>query len=225
MKEPLFKRRRVSSNPRTPLLSSDALVTSPKPSTCTSCHRAVCLKSNPAFLCARFIVFSSDVLINVSPYMLGQHRRCNTSTCVICLRTCAGDPVSNPRWANSLNLGCDSTSISLSQSNTNNSSPPRRRRPRDEDSDNVSKSKSKSKGVDSERSGCGQMVCRTCCFEHPQRSESVEPHRTPQLLQNLFSGAVACFDCSAKQLAPQAHESNASTQRARNSEHSLIASS
>ncbi|KAN0114217.1 hypothetical protein V8E52_007015 [Russula decolorans] len=183
MKQPLFKRRRVSSNPHAPIPSSDGLVTSPKPSrisTCTSCHRAVRLKSNPAFLCAR----------------------CNASTCAICLRTCTGDPVSSPRWASSLNLGCDSTAIPLSQSNTNNSSP-RRRRPCDEDSDNVSQSKD----VDSERSGCGQMVCRTCCFEHPQ------------------SGAVACLDCSAKQLAPQTHESNGSMQGARNSDHSLISSS
>ncbi|KAF8487625.1 hypothetical protein F5888DRAFT_126806 [Russula emetica] len=179
MKQPLFKRRRVLSNPHTPLPSSDSLVTSLKPSrtsTCTSCHRVVCLKSNPAFLCAR----------------------CSASTCVICLRTCmaVGDPVSSPRWTNSLNLGCDSTAIPLSQSNTNNSSP-RRRRPRDEDSDDVLKSKD----VNSERSGCGQMVCRMCCFEHPQ------------------SGNVACLDCSAKQLAPQTHESNASMQGARNSDH------
>jgi len=177
MKQPLFKRRRVSSNPHVQLPSSDALITSPKPSrisTCTSCHRVVRLKSNPAFLCARFIMFSSGVLINVSPYMLGQHHRCNASTCAICLRTCTGGPVSSPRWASFLNLGCDSTAIPLSQSNTNNSSP-HRRRSRDEDSDNVSQSKD----VDSERSGCGQMVCRTCCFEHPQRSESIEPHRTP----------------------------------------------
>ena len=185
MKQPLFKRRRVSSNPHAPIPSSDGLATSPKPSrilTCTSCHRAVRLKSNPAFLCARFIVFSSDVLINVSPYMLGHHR-CNASTCAICLRTCTGDPVSSPRWASSLNLGCDSTAIPLSQSNTNNSSP-RRRRPCDEDSDNVSQSKD----MDSERSGCGQMVCRTCCFEHPQRSEPIEPHRAPQLIQDRSVG-------------------------------------
>ena len=207
MKQALFKRRRVLSNPHAPLPSSDALVTSPRPSrisTCTSCHRAVRLKSNPAFLCARFMVFSSDVLINVSPYMLDQHHRCNASTCAICLRTCTGDPVSSPRWASSLNLGCDSTAIPLSQSNTNNSSP-RRRRTRDEDSDNVSQSKD----MDGEQSGCGQTVCRTCCFEHPQRSESIEPHCAPQLIQDLFSGAVACLDCSAKQLAPQTHESNA----------------
>ena len=221
MKQPLFKRRRVSSNPHTSLPSSDTLVTSSKPSrisTCASCHRAVGLKSNPAFLCARFIVFSSDVLINLSPYVLGSHYRCNASTCAICLRTCTSDPLSSPRWASSLTLGCDSTAIPLSQSNTNNSSP-RRRRPRDEGSDSVSKL------VDSERSGCGQLVCRTCCFEHPQRSESIETHRTPRLIRDLFSGAVACLDCSAKELAPQTYEPNASMQGARNSDHSLIASS
>jgi hypothetical protein len=224
MKQLLFKRRRVSSNPHVPLPSSDAIVTSPKPSrisTCSSCHRAVRLKSNPAFLCARFIVFPSLVLIIISPHILGQHRRCNASTCAICLRTCTGYPVSSPRWASSLNLGCDSTAIPLSESNTNNSSPPCRRRPRDEDSDNVSKSTD----VDSERSGCGQMMCRACCFEHPQRSESIEPHRTPQLIQDLFSGAIACLDCSEKRLAPQTHESNASMPGARNSDHSLTASS
>ncbi|KAI0275800.1 hypothetical protein BGY98DRAFT_989946 [Russula aff. rugulosa BPL654] len=170
MKQLLFKRRRVSSNPHAPLPSSDAIVTSPKPSrisTCSSCHRAV------------------------------------PSTCAICLRTCTGYPVSSSRWASSLNLGCDSTAIPLSESNTNNSSPPCRRRPRDEDSDNVSKSTD----VDSERSGCGQMMCRACCFEHPQ------------------SGAIACLDCSEKQLAPQTHESNASMAGARNSDHSLTASS
>ena len=150
----------------------------------------------------------------------GQHHRCNASTCTICLRTCTGDPVSSPRWASSLNLGCDSTANPLSQSNTNNSSP-RRRRPCDEDSDNVSQSKD----VDSERSGCGQMVCRMCCFEHPQRSEPIEPHRASQLIQDLFSGAVACLDCSAKQLAPQTYESNGSMQEARNSNQSLIAPS
>lgn len=165
-----------------------------------------------------FIVFSSDILSSVSPYMLGRHRRCNASTCAICLRTCTGDPVSSPRWASSPNLGWNSTAIPLSQNNTNNSST-RRRRPREEDSDN------KSKNVDSERSGCGQTVCRTCCFEHPQRSEFIfEPHRTHRLMQDLFSGAISCLDCSANQLAPQTHEPNAAMQAARNSDHSLIAS-
>ncbi|SRR5216684_895102 len=87
------------------------------------------------------------------------------------MRTCTGDPVSSPRWAGSLNFGCDPTIIPLSQCNTNNSSP-RRRRPRDEDCDDILKTKD----VDSGQSGCGQTVCRTCCFEHPQRSESIEPH-------------------------------------------------
>jgi hypothetical protein len=67
MKQPLFKRRRVSSNSHAPLPSSDALVTSSKPSRfsiCASCHRAIRLKSNPAFPCARSIVFSSDVLMS-----------------------------------------------------------------------------------------------------------------------------------------------------------------
>lgn len=122
----------------------------------------------PSFsLCKVYCVFFRLIDRLVSPYMLGQHHRCNASTCVICLRTCTGDPVlvSSPRWASSLNLGCDSTAIPLSQSNTNNSSPPRRRRPRDEYNDNIPKSKD----VGSERPGCGQVVCRTCCFEHPQR--------------------------------------------------------
>ena len=72
MKQLFFKRRRVSSNPHTPLPSSDALVDSLKPSrtsTCTSCHRAVRLKLNPAFLCARFIVFSLDLLIDWSHHI------------------------------------------------------------------------------------------------------------------------------------------------------------
>ena len=152
-------------------------------------------------------------------YMLGQHRRCNASTCAICLRTCTGDAVSSLGWTSSLNPGCDLTAIPLSQSDTNNSYP-RRRRPREEDSDKVSQSKD----VDNERSGCGHMVCRTCCFEHPQRSEYIESHRAPQLIQDLFSGVAACLDCSAKQLAPQTHQSNTSMQEARNSNHSLIAS-
>lgn len=209
MKQPLFKRRRVSSSSHAPLPSSDTIFTSPMPSrvsTCTSCHRAVGLKSNPAFLCARFIVFYSDILSNVSPYVLGQHRRCNASTCAICLRSCTGDPVSSPRWASSPNLGWDPTAISLSQNkcNTNNSYT-HRRHPRDEDSDN------KSKNVDNERStgsSCGQTVCRMCCFEHPQRLESIEPHRTHRLIPDLFSGAISCLDCSANQLATQTHEPN-----------------
>ncbi|KAH9987068.1 hypothetical protein BJV77DRAFT_1027327 [Russula vinacea] len=159
MKRPLFKRRRVLSNLHTPSPSSESFVTSLKTlriSTCMSCHRTVGLKSSPAFLCAR----------------------CNASTCAICLRTCTSDPVSSPQWASSLNLVLDSTTIPPFQSNTNTS---RRRRPRDEDSDIIFKMKD----VDNEQSGCGQMVCQNCCFEHPQ------------------SGAITCLDCSEKQLALQ----------------------
>ncbi|KAF8465459.1 hypothetical protein DFH94DRAFT_783415 [Russula ochroleuca] len=177
MKQPLFKRRRVLSNPHTPSPSSEAFVTSLKAlkiSTCMSCHRTVGLKSSPAFLCGR----------------------CNASTCAICLRTCTGDPVSSPHWPGSLNLVLDSTTIPPFQSNANTS---RRRRSRGEDSDDILKTKD----VDNERSGCGQTVCRKCCFEHPQ------------------SGSIACLDCSEKQLALQTHES---MHGARKPDHCLIAS-
>ena len=72
MKQLHFKCRRVSSNPDTPLRSSDSIFTSPKSlriTTCSSCHRSVRLKSNPVFFCARFMVFSSCVSTNVSPYI------------------------------------------------------------------------------------------------------------------------------------------------------------
>ena len=65
MKQPLSKRRRVSSNPLTPLSSSDVLVASLKFSTCTSCHRTIGLKSSPAFPCTRSVEFS-ETSINVS---------------------------------------------------------------------------------------------------------------------------------------------------------------
>ena len=130
-------------------------------------------------------------------------RRCNASTCAICLRTCTGDPiVSSPRWSGSFDIKYDSTINPLSQSNTNNSSP-NRRRLRDEDNENTLKAKD----VDSGRSGCGQMVCRTCCFEHPQRSESIDRTVYSRLIWNLFSGIVACLGCSVKPLALQSHES------------------
>jgi hypothetical protein len=217
MKQPLFKRRRVLSNPHTPSPSSEAFVTSLKAlkiSTCMSCHRTVGLKSSPAFLCGRFVVLSPKELVNVSLYILGNYRRCNASTCAICLRTCTGDPVSSPHWPGSLNLVLDSTTIPPFQSNANTS---RRRRSRGEDSDDILKTKD----VDNERSGCGQTVCRKCCFEHPQRSDSIEPTIHARLIQDMVSGSIACLDCSEKQLALQTHES---MHGARKPDHCLIAS-
>lgn len=143
---------------------------------------------------------------------------CNASTCPICLRTCTG--ASDPWWAGSLNLALDATTTPLAQSNVNSLSP-RRRRSRDEDSDNISRAKD----VDNGRSGCGQMVCRTCCFEHPQRSESiVSYHALWAHKQDLVSGAIACLDCSKKQPTPQTDESNASIHGTRNTDHSLTCS-
>ena len=144
----------------------------------------------------RKVCCSSGASVNVLLYILGKHRRCNASTCAICLRTCTSDPVSSPQWASSLNLVLDSTTIPPFQSNTNTS---RRRHPRDEDSDIIFKMKD----VDNEQSGCGQMVCQNCCFEHPQRSESLEHIIRSWLIQDLVSGAITCLDCSEKQLALQ----------------------
>ena len=74
MKHPLPKRRRVSSNPLAPLSSSGPFNASPKPSrltTCTSCHRTIGLKSSPTFLCARFVVFYLEALVNDSYHVGG----------------------------------------------------------------------------------------------------------------------------------------------------------
>jgi hypothetical protein len=70
MKQPLPKRRRVSSNPLTLFSSSGTLGASPKPSkisTCTSCHRAIGLKSSPAFLCTRSAAYCHSKAF-LSPY-------------------------------------------------------------------------------------------------------------------------------------------------------------
>ncbi len=172
MKQPLPKRRRVSSNPLTPFSSSGTLAASPKPSkisTCTSCHRAIGLKSSPAFLCTRSAAYCV-LLKGISLTILGEHYRCSAPSCAICLRTCTSDSAPSPCLPGSLNLPPDSIAFPLSQSNKNISCL-RRRRPRDEDSDNVLKTKE----VDDGRTGCGRAVCRTCCLEHPQRSESSGP--------------------------------------------------
>jgi len=183
MKHPLPKRRRVSSNPLAPFSSSGSFNASPKPSrltTCTSCHRTLGLKSSPTFLCAR----------------------CSASSCAICLRTCTSDSATTTRSPCSLNLPLDSIAVPFSQSNKNIPSL-RQRRPRDDDNDNMLKTKE----VDDGRTGCGQVVCRTCCFEDPQ------------------SGIVACLDCSAKQRALQTHDSDNSMHGTLTSDHNLIASS
>ena len=70
MKQPLPKRRRISSNPLTLFSSSGTLAASPKPSkisTCTSCHRAIGLKSSPAFLCTRSAAYCHSKAF-LSPY-------------------------------------------------------------------------------------------------------------------------------------------------------------
>lgn len=152
-------------------------------------------------LSLRKVCCSPGALFNVSQFILGKCRRCNVSTCAICLRTCTSGSVSSSQWAGSLNLVLDSATIPRFQSNTNTS---RRRRPRDEDSDNIFRMKD----VDNDRSGCGQMVCRKCCFEHPQRSDSLELTIRSRLIQDLVSGAIACLDCSEKQLALKTHQSN-----------------
>jgi len=169
MKHPLPKRRRVSSNPMAPFSSSGAFGASPKPSrltTCTSCHRTIGLKSSPTFLCARFVVFYPEASFNDSYHTGAKHCRCSASSCAICLRTCTSDSTTTPRSPGSLNLPLDSIVSPLSQCNKN-TSPLRGRRPRDDDNDNMLKTKE----VDDGRTGCGQVVCRTCCFEDPQRSE------------------------------------------------------
>ena len=105
--------------------------------------------------------------VNVPPCPL---HSCSASTCAICLRACTGDLIPGSRWTGSLSPPPDSPPSPLSQSITNASSPCRRRR-RDEDSDNIVV---KTKDAANRRSGCGQMVCRMCCFEHPQRLVSIE---------------------------------------------------
>jgi hypothetical protein len=169
MKHPLPKRRRVSSNPLTPFSSSGSFNASPKPSrltTCTSCHRTIGLKSSPTFHCARFVMFYPEALVNDPYYVGGKRCRCSASSCAICLRTCTSDSTTPPRSPGSLNLPLDSIAIPFSQSNKTILSL-RRRRPRDDDNDNMLKTK----GVGDGRTGCGQVVCRTCCLEDPQRSE------------------------------------------------------
>jgi len=186
MKQPLPKRRRVSSNPLTPFSSSGILFASPRPSrisACTSCYRTIGPKSSPAILCAR----------------------CGVPSCAICLRTCTSDSVASPRLPGALNLPLDSNAFpfSLSIYNKDTSSLLCRRRPREEDSDDVLKTKEVGDGP----TGCGQVVCRTCCFEHPQ------------------SGAVACLDCSEEQDVFQTHDSDASIHGVLNPDHNLIVSS
>ena len=212
MKQPLPKRRRISSNLHTPFSSSEAFATNLHPSrisACTSCHRIVGLKSSPSFLCARLIIHSYSSL--TSHMRAWGHHSCNASTCPICLRTCTGDPW----WAGSLNLALDATTIPLAQRNANTLSPCRIRS-RDEDSDDILKTKD----ADNTRSGCGQMVCRKCCFEHPQRSESIVPyhalwahtgpgqwgHRLLGLLDKAACTAnrrLKCFDAWSPKPRPQ----------------------
>jgi hypothetical protein len=163
IKQPPLKRRRVLSNVVTPVSSPDVLLASPKPSrvsTCISCHRTVGLRSSPAFVCTRFVVFPLEA--RSMSHML-RYCRCSASTCAICVRACTGGPI--PGRTGSLSP----PPSPLSRSITNASSPCRRRR-RDEDSDTVLKTKD----ADNGRSSCGKMVCRMCCFEHPQRLVSIE---------------------------------------------------
>ncbi|KAI0247522.1 hypothetical protein BJV78DRAFT_1244625 [Lactifluus subvellereus] len=202
MKQPPPKRRRVSSNLVTAVSPPEVLLASPKPSrvsTCIACHRTVGLRSSPAFVCMRFVVFSSETR-SMSHHAL--YHRCSASTCAICLRACTGDLIPGSRWTGSLSPPPDSPPSPLSQSITNASSPCRRRR-RDEDSDSIVV---KTRDAGNGRSGCGQMVCRMCCFEHPQ------------------SGIVACLDCSAKQRARQTHDPDASIHETLNLDYDLTAS-
>ncbi|KAH9979217.1 hypothetical protein BGW80DRAFT_1275629 [Lactifluus volemus] len=150
--QPPMKRRRVSSNFIPPVSPPDVLFTSPKPSRISTC-----------ISCHRTIGLKS------SPFVCA---RCSASTCVICVRACTGNPILRSRcWAGSLSPPSDSSPLSRS---ITNASSPCRRRLRDEDNDTTLKTKEA-------ESGCGQVVCRMCCFEDPQ------------------SGIIACLDCSAKQ--------------------------
>jgi hypothetical protein len=159
--------------------------------------------------------------------ILGEICRCGVPSCAICLRTCMSDSVPSPRLPGVLNLLLDSIPLPLSPNNKHTSSM-RRRRPHDEDGDHMLKTKE----VDDGRTGpgCGQVVCRTCCFEHPQRYEPIK-HSVDLFanMQNLFainnSGVVACLDCSAKQGVLQTHDSDASTPGVLSPDHKLIASS
>jgi hypothetical protein len=152
--------------------------------------------------------------------------RCGVPSCAICLRTCTSDSGASPRLPGALNLPLDSNAFPFSLNNKNTSSLLRRRRPRDEDSDGVLKTKEVGDG----RAGCGQVVCRTCCFEHPQRSEPIKPSISFFTnIQNVFaiddSGAVACLDCSEEQGVLQTHDSDASIHGELNPDHNLIVSS
>jgi len=140
------------------------------------------------------------------------------------------DSAPSPCLPGVLNLPLDSIPFPLSPNNKHASSI-RRRRPHDEDSDNMLKTKE----VDDGRTGpgCGQVVCRMCCFEHPQRYDTIKPSTNLFAhIQNVFainnSGVVACLDYSAKQGALQTHDSGSDASMhgvLDPADHQLIASS
>ncbi|KAI9433181.1 hypothetical protein H4582DRAFT_1009896 [Lactarius indigo] len=190
MSQPQLKRRRLLSNSFVPLLTPNILATSLKPSrisTCTSCHRAIGLKSSPPLVCARFVVVpSAQRVYNSLP---SPRRRCSASTCAICVRTCIGVPLPVPsfRGTGARNPSPYRLPSPPPLGNPSTASPTRRRRARDEDIDTISKVK----GPEREGTGCGRTICRICCLE---------------ILQ---SETVACLDCFSAHRALQAHGSDA----------------
>jgi hypothetical protein len=140
----------------------------PNPRESLHAYRATeLLASNPAQpLSVRGSLYS--LLRRSQRLIMLQYRRCSASTCAICVRVCTGDPVPGSRWTGPSGSPSDSSPSTLSRSNVNASSLCRRRR-RDEDSDNVLKTNH----ADNRRSGCGQTVCRICCYENPQRLVSI----------------------------------------------------
>lgn len=214
MKYPQLKRRRLLSNPFVPLLTPNLLAASLKPSgisTCTSCHRTLGLKSSPPIFCARFVVvpFAPTAC---DPWPSRPHRRCNASSCVICARTCAGNPLPSSRGTGIRNPSPYRLPTPPPLGNPSAAWTSRRRRARDEDIDSVLNVK----GLGREGTSCGRMVCRICCIEILQRWIQLTSRKTSfySLSVSERSETVACLDCFEEHRDLQVHGSGPLMQEA-----------
>ncbi|KAI0317923.1 hypothetical protein OF83DRAFT_1262533 [Amylostereum chailletii] len=162
--EPPSKRRRLVSAAKAaaslshlPGKETSMTTRSSKISTCTSCHRALNLKSTgQAVICAR----------------------CNASTCAVCSRTCDAASLSPPAPLQFISVPLPSSQptvrqrMALGVRNTNSILQRRRVREEEEESDGPGDKDACGKNADE---GCGRVVCRNCCLENPQ-SGSVTCH-------------------------------------------------
>ena len=238
---PLPKRRRLASaqpgcKPSSTLtfeLTEDQLDTLANgPALCTSCHRNFAQRPHDVVRCARFALRIPAICATDCP------RRCRTTTCLVCSRTCTAPPLSlpptpaltrsptpsmtphpsprRPALALSTNSRTSNGTATTAPSLCGGTATGKRRKPLPwdpEDSDRAnSPSDDEKVGKDMERSGCGRTVCRKCCLENPVRCAWPHCSQYPPnqwAKSSVFSATATCYDCLNQPYSPPTQQFDA----------------